>query len=70
VFVVAPAKKRDLPDLIARVDQLVSALLAADLPSAKIMEVELDPIDDERFFEDSLYKATLGVTLQYISDRT
>lgn len=69
VFIVSPAKKRDLPDFIARVDQLVSALLASDLPSAKIMEIELDPIDDERFFEDSLYKATLGVTLQYISDR-
>ena len=69
-FIVAPAKKRELPDLIARVDALVDVLLAADLPSAKITDIELDPIDDEKFFQDSMYKATLGVTVQYLSDRT
>lgn len=70
VFVVSPAKKRELPDLLARVDDLVSDLLAQDLPSAKITGIELDPIDDEKFFQESLYKATLGVTVTYISDRS
>jgi len=69
-FIVAPAKKRDLPDLIARVDAVVDALLSSDLPSAKILDIDIDPIDDELFFRDSTYKATLGVTLQYINDRT
>ncbi len=70
VFIVAPAKKREIPDLITRVDSLVTVLLAADLPSAKITNIEVDPIDNESFLQDSLYRATLGVTLQYISDRT
>lgn len=70
VFIVTPAKKRELPDLISRVDSLVSDLLIADLPSAKIADIELDPLDDESFFKDSTFRATLGVTLTYITDRT
>lgn len=70
VFIVTPAKKRDLPELIARVDELVSTLLAVELPSARVTSIELEPIDDERFFRESTFKATLGVTLQYISDRS
>mgnify|MGYP001299697435 CR=1 FL=1 len=70
VFIVAPAKKPEIPDLITRVDSLVTELLAADLPSAKITNIEVDPIDNESFLQDSLYRATLGVSLQYISDRT
>lgn len=70
VFIVSPAKKRELPELITRVDSIVSILLGEDLPSAKITGIELDPLDNEMFSQESIFKATLIVTLTYITDRT
>jgi hypothetical protein len=67
VLILAPIERDNLPAMINKIDDLVSELMFAQLPTtaATITKVEFEPFDHEFLTQHHTFKATLGVTISY-----